>query len=541
MKTKLTLICLLVLILIGVSTSPTVAQPPPITPEPVVFEALAAPLTSVPQEIRDAYLKGGVNASGWGMYDCDNPRPNYFDSELSKVAAAGAGHVRLLISMCYLENGTSGTLVESRFQSVVQFIQKATANRLMTVVDVHNIYFKKPGSSDWNEDYMWGLTNSAVADRHIRLMSALSGRLGETLPTTTFVVQPANEPIYVNGDHMVWYNHQARLIAAMRAACATCTFTVASHDWQGIEAMMWGLKVPLADGNVVYDMHMYEPMNLSHCGGYAGGPGSCSAVYPGNFSTWRGNEFWNYDRLLKLFYVPGGSIDSIVEWRDHYGVFINISEFGTTRWVSENVRQLYIGDLVRIFRTHGIGFTVYDWHSSNFGVSHSPGLLNVLFSGSQPPTTPTATATGPTVTPTQTLTPSSTPVASNTPTTTPTRLLGVVYPTTDPRIQVSVSLDGSVEVLADYPRIRRALFYRGNTWAASDNDAPYTTSLTGITRVGVEYFTDNGALFAAHANIIFNAATPQTPTVTLTPTVSPTLPVSTVELYINGTLVYPSR
>lgn len=395
------------------------AQPPPITPEPVVFEAMAAPLSTVPQEIRTAYLKGGVNASGWGMYDCDNPRPNYFDAELPKVAAAGAGHVRLLISMCYLESGTSGTLVESRLQSVVSFIQKASGHGLMTVVDVHNIFFKKPGSGDWNEDYMWGLKDAGVADRHIRLMSALSGRLGEALPTTTFVVQPANEPIYTSGDHMVWYNHQVRLIAAMRAACATCTFTVVSHDWQGIEAMLWTLKIPLADGNVVYDMHMYEPMNLSHCGGYAGGPGSCNARYPDNFSTWRGNEYWDYNRLLKLFYVPGGGIDSIVEWRDHFGVFINISEFGTTRWVPEGARQLYIGDLVRIFRTHGIGFTVYDWHSNNFGVSQSPGVLNVLFSWGQPgtpiPATSTPTVVPPTNTPTRT--PTSTPQP---PTRTPT-------------------------------------------------------------------------------------------------------------------------
>lgn len=355
----------------------------------------------IPANIRQALLRGGVNLQ-FNFYDVDTYNPRAFDAELPLIAAAGAGHVRIPISMDIVEQGTSGNLRPDRAADIVGFIQRAQAVGLVTIVDIHNTGQKLPNGT-WNEDYMGGLRQASVRTRHISLLSQLAAYLGTNADTNWFVLQPANEPIF-GSDPQVWYNHQARLLPAMRAACANCVFFAMANDWQGVEATIWNIdpsKAPYNDRKLIFDIHEYEPMSLTHCQ-YPGRPNNCPGLtWPGTYETWRGTHYWDRAKLESL-------LRDLFAWRDRHGVVIHFSEIGTTASLAESTRAAYLGDLTGILRDNGAGYTLYEWHR-NFGIKQHPQVVRAVFPSGAP--LPTLTAT---------IRPTNTPAATRTPTPTPT-------------------------------------------------------------------------------------------------------------------------
>lgn len=325
---------------------------------------------ALPNNIKTALLAGGVNLV-FSWYDKNNYNPTGFDQELPKIAALGAKHVRLCISMDIMEDGTTGKVKVGRYASLIRFLNLAKANNLVVIVDMHNTGQMVPGTTTWTDNYMSQLEDPVVRERHYSLLVDLAGKLGTDTDTDWVVLAPANEPIFVWGDENVWYDYQKRLIPAMRAAAKNLVIMSMAHDWQGIDATVWTFKTPFADDRVIVDVHFYEPMPLTHC------KSDCaSKTYPATIETWRGTETWNKARMQLLF-------KDLREWRDKHGVFVHCSEFGTQTALPEAVRAAYIGDVVSILRENGFGLTVYDWNTSkptNFGINMHPKVLKAVFS-----------------------------------------------------------------------------------------------------------------------------------------------------------------
>lgn len=364
-----------------------------------VFRRSAA-ASSVPANIQNALRKGGA-ALVFGWYD--GTKLHEFDNELPVIASAGAGHVRLSMSMNILENGTSGKVNDTIYQELLSFINKAWSNGLVTTVDNHNTGLTEPGSSDWTENYMWGIGNSAIEARHTSLMVDLATRLNRDVPTDRFVIQPANEPIGQSN----WYTYQNQLYTKMRAACPQCTIMVMARDWQGIEATELELNVSSFTGPFIVDVHYYEPLGISHCA-YPGQPNNCPGrQYPGTYERWSGGPTMYYDRAnIENQFMP------LFNWAQQRGVFLNVGEFGTADALDQTTRTKYIADMVSIFRSHGAGYTVWEWNK-NFGVKQHPQVVQTLFGGSGATIVPVPTP-GPT-TPKPSTAPTPTPVAGTTP------------------------------------------------------------------------------------------------------------------------------
>lgn len=343
--------------------------------------------TQVPATIRNAMLKGGV-ALVFGCYNSDSPDMDEFDAELPLIAAAGAGHVRYTCSMDTLEQGTSGRLRDDRYAKVLEFVNLAWSYGLVTTVDVHNTGMREPGSSDWTNNYMWGIGNPAIEARHTGVVTDLAARLYRDVPRDRFVLQPANEPI----DQPTWYDYQRRMFASIRSACPDCTVMVMADDWQGADATVAHLDLSAFSEPIIVDVHFYEPIGLSHCT-FPGMANNCPGkAYPGTEQTWRGTNYWDKAFINSL-------LSSLWQWRDQRGVFVNMGEFGTADALNEDVRARYLGDLAAIFREHGVGYTAYEWHH-NFGIKQHPKVVSALFSGQG--TTPLPTSQPPTgVPPTQ--------------------------------------------------------------------------------------------------------------------------------------------
>jgi hypothetical protein len=335
--------------------------------------AMAQASSAVPNNIRQKLLRGGVNLV-FDFYDVDTYNPNGFDSDLPRIANAGAGHVRLPISMDIIEDGATGMLREDRYQDIVNFVNRARNSGLVTIIDIHNTGQKNPDGT-WTNDYMGGLRDPAIRARHASLVIEFVRRLYEDrVRRDWFVFQPANEPIFGDGDANIWYDHQAQILPAMRAACPDCVIFAMANDWQGAGATVANIDptvAPFNDPYLIFDVHFYDPMPLTHCSPDWVSPCDPGIVWPGNFSTWRGTFFWDREFVNQL-------LQPLWDWKNNHNVFVHFSEFGASNQLNIEARTAYYRDIVSVFREHGVGYSAYDWRGT-YSIQDQPGILSAVF------------------------------------------------------------------------------------------------------------------------------------------------------------------
>jgi len=359
----LTLTALMAFLLIG---------PHLIAAQDATEEATETVENPIPENIRQSLLAGGVNLQ-FGFYDSDNFDPEQFDDELPLIAEAGARHVRLPISMDVLERDQTGRLRSDRFSDLKRFVELAQSYGLVTIIDVHNTGMRECDGCPWTDNYMWGIADSSVRQRHMSLLLALVTELYRSgLDRDWFVVQPANEPIF-SANPGDWYEYQAELLSELRLECPDCVYFAMAHDWQSIAATVDNFQPPFDDPLLIYDVHFYEPLSLTHCA-YPGQANTCGGLeYPGTYETWRGEELWDRAKIEETF-------QPLIDWRDQYGTTVHFSEVGTADALAEDVRAAYLGDVTSIMRTNGFGYTIYEWHR-NFGIKNFPEVLAAVFPG----------------------------------------------------------------------------------------------------------------------------------------------------------------
>lgn len=358
----------------------------------------------IPARIKTALLAGGTNMSFF-FYNYNAAAIEAAKLELPKIYAAGARHIRLLLSMNTIEDGTTGNLRADRYQEVRNFALLAKAAGLVTIVDVHNtgmIKLRKndgtvisPVPTDWEtSDYMWGIRHADIAARHLKLLTQLAAALyTEDNLREWYVLTPANEPVYTGGSTVnapsIWYNYQKQLLPAMRTACPDGVFTVVANDWNGIEATIYTLtkNMPFWDERMIVDCHFYEPLEgFTHT--YKGDP---TKMYPGFIKTWRTDQenwtasgrVWNYAELDRL-------VAMLTDWRDKdpRHPFCLISEWGGSKYCDAGSRLRYAIDLEDIFRKRELGYTVYTWSDNDWSIQTDPNLIESLWLSDDVPEPP---------------------------------------------------------------------------------------------------------------------------------------------------------
>lgn len=393
----------------------------------ILFLGSVSVKAQVPSTITNGLRAGGVNLV-FGYYDPYGYKPTEFDDDLPVIRSKGAGHVRLAISMDIIENGKTGQLRLDRFQDLKNFVNRAKANGLVTIIDIHNSGIHALGTTngEWTHDYMGNLRDAGVRSRHISLLSQLAKAAATELDRNWFVLQPANEPIFTNGDHAIWYNHQNQLVPAIRQNCADCTIFVMAHTWQAISATIYNLEprtISWFDSRMIVDMHFYNPLGLTHCAFTGNDPTPCQGKqWPGYYEDYlpSGAHYkgqWDkslLERELKVLW----------DWRArNNNVPVHFSEIGTHSFLADGPRAAYINDVTSIFRDNGVGWSCWEW-DKNFGIINHPKTIQACFKGgttSSPTPTPSPTSTpSSTSTPTPTAAPSPTPTATASPTPTPT-------------------------------------------------------------------------------------------------------------------------
>jgi hypothetical protein len=173
---------------------------------------------------------------------------------------------------------------------------------------------------------------------------------------------------------------QAELAAAIRRGAPDNTIIATGERWGGIDGLV--ALEPLADPNVVYSFHWYDPFTFTHQGaGWAGplqaalagvpypsspeavaGPAEAITDPKARAAVIRyGADRWGADRVL-------AGLTRASDWARNHHVSVFCGEFGAYRAVSPAAdRAVWLADVRRSLESLGIGWSMWDYET-DFGL-----------------------------------------------------------------------------------------------------------------------------------------------------------------------------
>jgi len=330
---------------------------------------------------RAQHLRHGINASEWFAQSSDYSAARtdrYTDAEdIALMARLGFDHVRLSIDAGALEqdpraaDGLNGDFV-SRLDRAVDTM---LADGLAVEIDLH------PGDA-----YKQQLRNGDDGvERFTALWRKLAAHYANRDPERVFF-EILNEPEV--SDTYRWAGIQAHVAAAIRQVAPRHTLIATGANYSGLHDL---LKLePLADGNVIYTFHFYEPHEFTHQGanwGVAWWSATHAIPYPAPNPA--ANPDSSADMRALLQEVPDAAdrsdlenyfldgwdarhirllIDEAANWARAHDVPLLCNEFGAYRAHSDpESRANWIRDTRVALEADGIGWAMWDYRGG-FGV-----------------------------------------------------------------------------------------------------------------------------------------------------------------------------
>ena len=323
---------------------------------------------------RARHLQRGINASEWfaqSPNDYSAARTNrYTDArDIALMAHLGFDHVRLSIDAVPLmqypraADGLNADFV-ARLDRAVDAI---LSNGMAVEIDLHpeDSYKQQLRSGDY------------AVDELTMIWRKLAAHYAGRDPDRVFF-EILNEP-EVN-DPYRWAGIQARLAAAIRQAAPRNTLIATGANYSNLQDLL--ALHPLADPNVIYNFHFYEPHEFTHQGaswGVTWWSYTHGIPYPPTDSTMQAlllevpdaaDRFalesywldrWDAHRIRMM-------IDAAAAWAHENDVPLICNEFGAYRNASDAVsRANWIRDVRTAFEADGIGWAMWDYRGS-FGV-----------------------------------------------------------------------------------------------------------------------------------------------------------------------------
>jgi len=324
--------------------------------------------------LRARHLQHGINASMWFAQSTGNysaARTNrYIDAaDIALMARLGFDNVRLSIDPAPLDQYPHGAdgFNDEFLGRIDRAVDGMIANGLAVQIDVHP-----------EDGYKQQLRSSDDAvDRFVMLWRRLAAHFAVRNPDMVFF-EILNEP-EVN-DRYRWAGIQQRVAAAIRESAPQNTIIATGANYSDISELL--VLQPLADGNVIYNFHYYEPHEFTHQGAGWGVPWwsyTHGIPYPPTDSSMQAalaqvpdpgyrftlENYWldHWDaRRIRL------QVDAAAAWAHQYNVPLIVNEFGAYRETTDPVsRANWIRDARTAFEADGIGWTMWDYRGS-FGV-----------------------------------------------------------------------------------------------------------------------------------------------------------------------------
>jgi hypothetical protein len=322
---------------------------------------------------RAKHLRHGINASIWfaqSPNDYSAHRTDtYMDAaDIALMARLGFDHARLSIdpeplTQRPLTDGLNAEFLGRLDRAVDQML----AQGLAVIVDIHP-----------EEPYKFRLrSGSDGAERFVAMWRRLAAHYASRDAERVFF-EVMNEPEV--DDPYRWAGIQDKVIAAIRAEAPKNTIIAGGANFDSLPDFL--AVTPVADGNVIYNFHFYEPYQFTHQGAgwgtswwrythgvpYPGDEAAMATVLPevpDPASRLELERFfmdhWDAHHIRLL-------IDTAAVWGREHNVPVTCNEFGAFREHSDpKMRAAWIADVRTALEADGIGWTMWDYRG-NFGV-----------------------------------------------------------------------------------------------------------------------------------------------------------------------------
>lgn len=327
------------------------------------------------------HFVNGVNLGGWlsqyAAYDHEHFRAFITKKDIDQIAAWGLDHVRLPVDYPVIESDDAvGVARDDGYVYIDRCIEWCADAGLGLILDLH----EAPGFSFRNElEERAGSTtllfsDVAVQDRFVALWETIVRRYKDApLPIIFELLNEVTLP-----DNELWNALVLRTVAAIRAIAPDVVIMIGGTHNNAVKGLA-GL-VEIDDPNIVYTFHTYEPLYFTHQNApWAEGPREWggSPSYPGyleGLGEWleaspQHNQFREdhtdrrMDRdLLSDVLAPA------VEFATRTGHEVYCGEFGVADWIDPQSRRAWLSDFLGLLREHGIGFSIWNYKSMDFGL-----------------------------------------------------------------------------------------------------------------------------------------------------------------------------
>jgi endoglucanase len=337
------------------------------------------PVVGVPPA-RLARLRRGINLSHWfaqaprGDYSESHLKSHTTERDINLIRELGFDHVRFTIEPApLLEEGGKGRLRPEYLRRLDGALDMLMASGLAVILDIHPTdEFKHRLKAD----------DGAVAAFE-EFWRSLARHVSRRDPER-ILLEILNEPVIE--DAYRWMGIQARVAAAIRAAAPRHTIIATGPRWSNVDEL---LRIePVADRNVIYNFHFYEPGTFTHQGATWGAdfwpylknlpyPSSPEAIAPllagienrqaRDALRDYGEQRWDAERVRR-------EVARAAEWARRRGVPLICNEFGVYRaFTPPESRLRWIEDVRRALEGEGIGWTMWDYAGSFAVVLKSGG------------------------------------------------------------------------------------------------------------------------------------------------------------------------
>jgi aryl-phospho-beta-D-glucosidase BglC (GH1 family) len=341
----------------------------------VIAATAVASAAAQPSDKRFSKVRRGINLSHWyaqagdaSAYTKKHIDEYNTEADIKLIRSMGFDHVRLGVDPGPLFDANApGELNAEWLGYLNASIRMILANDLAVIVDIH-----PAGPFNRRLD---------KEDSHVRdfalFWKALAKNLSGYDPDRVFL-EVVNEPEVT--DAYRWMGVQQALVDAIRAGAPQHTIIVTGPRWSGLPDLLE--MYPVADDNVIYNFHYYEPMMFTHQGAtwagdtqrdihrapYPSNPDNILPFLEGATSPAQrlqlvrfAYDHWNAERVEADF-------AQVAAWQKKYGVRVTVNEFGVyEKYADPSARVRYLHDVRSAAEKFGFGWAMWDY-AGGFGV-----------------------------------------------------------------------------------------------------------------------------------------------------------------------------
>jgi len=319
---------------------------------------------TAPPPDRLAALARGVNLTNWFRFparaDDEGLRTYLDDTAIAALRRAGFTFVRLAVQPELLD------AEPGRLRLLVQAVTRLQHAGLAVVLEPH--------PATWHLEQ-----NAADRDRLLAFWRRVAPALRPLDPRLTFP-EILNEPVFA-GAPQAWEALQDAALATVRAALPDATVVLTGADWGSVDGLT-ALR-PIADPNVIYSFHFYEPQELTALAAYRPGldraalarlpfpmdPAGCRAAASTTAdATTRGmidfvcSMHWNAVRV-------GARIEKAAAWGQEHQAAVLLGEFGASRALNAPARLAWLEAVRLACQQREIGWALWGYDDvMGFGI-----------------------------------------------------------------------------------------------------------------------------------------------------------------------------